>query len=43
MPPMALLARMPISEAVHAVLEGRSTATEAVQGLLARSPASEHR
>ena len=39
----ALGVEMPISEAVHDVLEGRSTATEAVQGLLARSPASEHR
>lgn len=33
---------MPISEAVHGVLEGRLTATEAVRGLLARSPAVEH-
>ncbi len=33
---------MPISAAVHAVLEGHLTAPEAVQGLLARSPAAEY-
>ena len=38
----ALGVDMPISRAVHQVLEGRLTAPEAVRGLLARSPASEH-
>lgn len=33
---------MPISAAVHGVLEGRLTAPEAVRDLLARSPAAEH-